>query len=790
MNKIFYLIIFGLLFGLLFGFFGLNDVLGYSFVGITSDGVEIPIILQSENTDNDGEGDGTSILDGMGIQKRIIKNDILGTMIFGSDDVGETTAILPYQDISASVDFAAVIETSDVKNTFAISNFWKLYEFSGTSLVDVTPTVPNILGYSDSNQMTGTNTISIQPEGIHVSGTGIRVIKINPMGGTDLIYRATMPAGASIDLVESPNDLSTLSYDGSKFVLYTGSDSSSLGGSKILYNFDVYRKYQSCGGSYGTPGVWSSNGLVYTKSAYCGWGELFIRETTTYAYSHGGTSVSPVDVYIKADPATAITPSTATYSTSDINGYKKVNSISKSAPTSCGNRGCVGTASTTSFAVKDSTPYQTQLYTTTDTEMLYTIPEGDLYLMVKPNGGTVTIKGEATTSITSNVVNISGLDTGVPYDITQNGSVIASGITSTAGTIVLNSIDAIDLESIALLNLYPNSLVYEGGISGLFFDTINDKIIHTSTFPSSINTVFAWVQVPIVGTVEITDVNLDDTLQLDLNGNYTDGFIHIPVIPSYNKVSMQVNGLDFSFLYSNVLDTPDIIITDSVSSTRSLSDSDNSISEKVGTYAFAIATGDGNLSAKIDMTTSGSSSLAHVYELEYDGLGQFSCYSLASHSSYVPCSNADPWVNYSTTTDVMSKSQSNQVEIHVNGKYRETVTLAVAASPIFRNIDNTSDTSTSSRSFFNSYGGYSGAVSFSWPSTFQIGGVYTFPSSVSSKTFSVSVEPGDFVEFFITSEISESNSPAYAPPTGFSIVNDYYVGRSTVTIDGASIQMS
>ena len=324
----------------------------------------------------------------------------------------------------------------------------------------------------------------------------------------------------------------------------------------------------------------------------------------------------------------------------------------------------------------------------------------------------------------------------------------------------------------ALLNLYPDSLVYEGSISSLIFDTINDKIIHTSEFPPSINTVFAWVQVPIVGTVEITNVTLDDTLQLDLNGNYTDGFIHIPVITSYNKVSMQVNGLDFSFLYSNVLDTPDIIITDSVSSTRSLSDSDNSISEKVGTYAFAIATGDGNLSAKIDMTVSGSSSLAHVYELEYDGLAQFSCYSNTSHSSYVPCSNANPWVGYSATTDVVSKSQSNQVEIHVNGEYRDTVTLAVTTSPVFANIDSTSNTDTSSRSFFNSYGGNSGSVSFSWPSTFQLGAQYTFPSSVSSKTLSVSVEPGDFVEFFITSEISESNLPTYSPPAGFSVINE------------------
>ena len=395
MNKIFYLIIIGFLFGLS-TIFENNDVFGYSFVGITNNGVEIPIILEnsqsSESNNGTGSGDGQAMLDGMGIQKRIIKNDISGTMIFGIDDVGETSAILPYQVISSDVNFATLIENSDAKNTYAISDYWKLYALSGTSLVDVTPNVPNILGYSNSESKSGTNTISLQSDGIHVSGSGFRVIEVNPMGGTDLIYRTTMQSGAFVDLVESPNNLSALSYDGSRFVLYTESDSSSLGGSKILYNYDVYRKYKSCGGSYGTPGVWSSDGLVYTKSAYCGWGALFIRETTTYAYSHSGTSVSPSNVYITADPATAITPASATFSTSDVNGYKKVNSISKSAPTSCGNRGCVGTASTTNFAVKDSSPYQTQLLTTTDIEMLYTMPAGDLYLIVEPNGGTVTIK--------------------------------------------------------------------------------------------------------------------------------------------------------------------------------------------------------------------------------------------------------------------------------------------------------------------------------------------------------------------------------------------------------------
>ena len=58
-------------------------------------------------------GDGQAVINGMGIQKRIIKNDILGTMIFGTDDIGETSAILPYQTISNDVNFAAVIENSD-----------------------------------------------------------------------------------------------------------------------------------------------------------------------------------------------------------------------------------------------------------------------------------------------------------------------------------------------------------------------------------------------------------------------------------------------------------------------------------------------------------------------------------------------------------------------------------------------------------------------------------------------------------------------------------------------------
>ena len=757
--------------------------------------------MQMISTNNETDsGDGQAVINGMGIQKRIIKNDILGTMIFGTDDIGETSAILPYQTISNDVNFAAVIENSDTKNTFAISDFWKLYEFSGTSLVDVTPSVPNILGYSTSRDMYGTTDISIDAEGIHVSGTGMRIIKMNSMDGVDIIYRVTVPSEASVELVESPNDFMSntiTTSNGINFELFSNPiGTSGVTGKVYISHTAPGSRILPCNAE------WKSDVMYYWT---CSPG----KKWNTYGRTFGGSSTSVSNVFVndlaqttvnlsycliaqsgKSSPPWVATygagcgSTTPTISSGTSNGYV---TISGASFTSGNPQAGIGSGTLTISSIK---PYTSLLLATANIAQNYQMPVGDLYLMVEPNGGTVTIKGEADTSITSNVVNISSIDTGVPYDISQNGSVIASGVTSSTGTIVLNSIDGIDLQSMALLNLYPDSLAYEGEISSLIFDTINDKMIHTSTFPPSIKTIFAWVQVPIVGNVEITDVTLDDTLQLDLNGNYTDGFIHIPVIPNYNKVSMQVNDLDFSFLYYNVLDTPDIIITDSVSSTRSLSDSDNITSEKVGTYAFAIATGDGNLSAKIDLTVSGSSSLAHVYELEYDGLGTFSCYSLASHSNYVPCSNANPWIGYSATTDVISKSQSNQVEIHVNGEYRDTVTLAVTTLPIFTNIDGTSDVNTSSRSFFDSYGGNSGAVSFSWPSTFQLGGGYTFPSSVSSKTFSVSVEPGDFVEFFIMSEISESGLSTYSPPAGFSVVNDYYVGRSTVTINDASILMS
>jgi len=59
------------------------DVLGYSFVAVTSNGVTFPITVSEINSSN-SSGTGDSILDGLGVSLRIQNIDTNGKVYFGS----------------------------------------------------------------------------------------------------------------------------------------------------------------------------------------------------------------------------------------------------------------------------------------------------------------------------------------------------------------------------------------------------------------------------------------------------------------------------------------------------------------------------------------------------------------------------------------------------------------------------------------------------------------------------------------------------------------------------------
>ena len=65
----------------------------------------------------------------------------------------------------------------------------------------------------------------------------------------------------------------------------------------------------------------------------------------------------------------------------------------------------------------------------------------------------------------------------------------------------------------------------------------------------------AYVSIPVVGNVEVTDVYLDGKLSLPyLHGNYTTGNkIRVPVIPGYHDINMKLNGIPTTTVIANVL---------------------------------------------------------------------------------------------------------------------------------------------------------------------------------------------------------------------------------------------
>ena len=57
------------------------------------------------------------------------------------------------------------------------------------------------------------------PSGMTFSGTGWSIAKLGPVAGGSYTIQGTVPPGASVQPISSPNDMLITRYDGSRYVL-------------------------------------------------------------------------------------------------------------------------------------------------------------------------------------------------------------------------------------------------------------------------------------------------------------------------------------------------------------------------------------------------------------------------------------------------------------------------------------------------------------------------------------------------------------------------------------------
>ena len=619
----------------------------------------------------------------------------------------------------------------------------------------------NILGYADHDGATRTGITSTQgSDGIRVSGDGVRIFKINPMQDENLIFRAAVPDGASVKLVQSKNDLTQIPYDGTTFTFYSGTHSGTLLGDKGLYYIGSYCRTQGALISDTWP-----NPLLNFKRYGCGY------TAYGYTYNAGPATKTFADIYLK-DPDAAINCSLSSsvrygvytgsfgyghasvavsgdvrVASPDVgDGYHRLDSISK-PPVTVRPPGVTGTINapvSATCVIREAQPYDTLVDATKDIAVQIDMPSNDVYLIVKPNGGTVDIMGESSADL--DFIDIDGLPPNIPYQITQDRHAILTGMTSESGDLTINTIANPPATPGGKLRLFPDALAYRGPFSTIVFDNIHNEIIRMPATADTVYVVHAYAQIPVTGTITVSELNLDKTLQLPyLNGDYTTGdVIHVPILPNHKTINLRINDIPASLRYADILGGTGIKIADPTAATitrRDLDDSIRDISATAGTATYAVATSDGTINAVISITFSGSASIANKYTLQ------------EPPPPPPPPRPADPLKAY--------------VEIYKNGERYgdDRITLGINPHPV------------SSPS-----AGLSGNIA-----TQSI--TYRYPDHTLTGTATVNVNAGDFVEFYIYGNIYGVIG-AYIPPAGWAVTAKEGVASAVVDIRNAHITTS
>ena len=643
----------------------------------------------------------------------------------------------------------------------------KSQKFQNPKLVNKGPSETNTIGYHQQNANSEGITASQDGTGIHVSGTGTKIFKINPFESDSIIFRVNMEKNtdASVKLVQSKNDLVQVPYNGEQFIFFDGDFSSPLTSKKSLFYIGSYCRTQ---GSL-ISDTWP-NQLLNFKRYGCGY--------TAYGYmfNAGTASMTFGDVYLK-NPEESISCSMTSsvrygvYSGSFGYGYKnykvsgepgiittevendyhRLDRIYKSA-FRISPEGVTGTGYAPvrmNCDVREAAPYNSLEDTTTNINVsTKSIGEDDLYLIVESDGGKVDITGGSAEG--SNFIDIDRLPQNTPYQITvtENGEeyVIITGMTDHTGQVIINEFEGAPKIAGGKLHIYQNSLAYRGSFSTVVLDELNGETIHIPTTDDKIYLVHAYAKIPISGgDITITETYLNEDVPIPyINKNYRLGQeINIPIIPGYDTINMVINGIPASLKYGDILGGTGIKIADPVTSTITKRDLNNYIptmSATAGTSTYAIATNDGSINAITTMTFSGSVSITNRYQI-------------TDPPPPPPPPRRDPLEGY--------------VKIFVNGEqYGDKIKLG--KNPYTPGGANTSTIQ---------------------GNNIVDKAVYSYPDYTLTGAHRVNVNAGDFVEFYIYGTV-EGDIRKYEPPTDRTIISESGSASATVNIRSAHITTS
>ncbi len=699
------------------------------------------------NESNDGAGNGTSMLDGIGINSRLVHEDYTGKVIHATGLLGKEQSIKPYNTMHPQTKFVTAVLDTELSRLAEIPEFYHGYDMEnvgrdGGVLSRVSSNDhPNILGYTDSREINGNAQVDLYDK-ILIGGKGRTVLHLDDHNAEEMVLTGKLSQGTTIRLVESPYNLITITHDATRGFLinHCTCNPATTGLALEAGSADDSEK---------------SATFQYTQNASA---SVYHGKCCKGRYTVSGTNTVTVNAPLIIQPDATSRYHVIVGDTANPQNMNIGDILRPGAKIFRINYNNVGDFN---HWIYDTLPVREIHAFSGNFETTITLPSGNgNYLIIDSAGGTSEIKGTALGQ--RNFIDVSGVAPDTGYSIIRDGHTIAAGFTTKQGTISIPAPDSdVSSEIGGVLHIHDKSIMYSAGspsIQTVIFDhhndatlhdTIHDRIFAESKLKDTLYNVHAYVKIPVIGDVTITGINLDERLSLQyLDGNYTDGqSIFVPVIPTYQSIHMRISGVPISLNVADVLSGTGLYIADSVSDTITQSNPDgfiHSVQSTAGAIAYMVATHDGNAKAHVQATISGTSEITNTRKY------------LGNPPPPPPPRPTDPLTTW--------------IEVYINGEI----------TPINGN--------TRTQIFFSDTPETDHTAQSHSTSATHIAR-FSYPEITITDTISVPVREADFVEFYFYNQIFAQGSIPPVP-SGFTEYQRSGTASATAVLRYASINTS
>ena len=104
--------------------------------------------------------------------------------------------------------------------SIAIPRFYSTYSYSNGHITELSHNPPvDLINIQGHKTVYGSVTETGVPSGMTFSGTGWSIAKLGPVAGGSYTIEGTIPQGATVQPISSPNNMLSTYYDGSRYVL-------------------------------------------------------------------------------------------------------------------------------------------------------------------------------------------------------------------------------------------------------------------------------------------------------------------------------------------------------------------------------------------------------------------------------------------------------------------------------------------------------------------------------------------------------------------------------------------